>query len=83
MRKFVMALLALVLMFGGFSVTAYATDCTKDTLADRAGDWVAALGKKGIEKDQILAKRKAGRVITCAQREAQKSGEAMKRKLGF
>ncbi len=83
MRKFAMAFLVLVLMFGGFSVAAYAEDCTQDTPLDRAGDWAATLGKKGIEKDQVLARRRAQRFMNCAQKEAQKAGNDVKKKLGF
>lgn len=90
MRKFMTVFFALVLVLGGFSMTAYAADCTRDTSVDRAGDWVATLGKKGLEKEQVLAKRKADRVIACSQREAeriskemQKAGNDMKKKLGF
>ncbi|MFH1800101.1 MAG: hypothetical protein ABH891_04545 [Candidatus Omnitrophota bacterium] len=90
MRKLIMALFILALMLGGLSVTAYAADCGKDTLVDQAGDWFGTLGKKGMEKDQILAKRKADRLLVCAKREAekaakevQKSSKDMKKRLGF
>ena len=90
MRKLVIAFFVLTLMAGGLSVTAYAMDCTKDNPVDQAGDWFATLGKQGVEKDQILAKRKADRVAICAKKEAQKAGQEakkagndMKKKLGF
>jgi len=90
MRKFIIAFFVTVLMLGGFTLTAYAADCTKDTPIDQAGDWFGTLGKQGAEKDQILLKRKADRLGACARREAekvmkeaQKSGSDMKRKLGF
>ena len=87
MRKFVMSFIVFTLMFGGVS---HAADCTKDTPIDRAGDWLGTLGKKGMEKDQILAQRKADRMVACGKREAekvmteaQKAGNDMKKKLGF
>jgi hypothetical protein len=90
MRKLVIAFFVVVLMLGGLSMTVYAADCTKDTPIDQAGDWLGTLGKQGVEKDQILAKRKADRVGACAKREAekamkeaQKAGNDMKKKLGF
>ena len=90
MRKLVIAFFVLVLMLGGLSMTAYAADCTKDTPIDQAGDWFATLGKQGLEKDQVLAARKADRLGACAKKEAekaaaaaQKAGSDMKKKLGF
>jgi hypothetical protein len=79
MRKLVIAFFVLALMLGGISVTAYAMDCTKDTPIDQAGDWFATLGKQGMEKDQILAKRKADRLAICAKKQAQEAGKAVKK----
>ncbi len=89
MRKLVIAFFSLTLMAG--STMAYAAvDCTKDNPVDQAGDWFATLGKKGIEKDQVLSARKGDRVIACTKREADKAmkaagkaGNGMKKKLGF
>ncbi len=84
MRKFVIASFVLALMLGGFSMTAYAAvDCTKENWVDQAGDWFATRGKNGLEKDQVLAARKADRITKCTQREAEKAGKDMKKKLGF
>jgi len=90
MRKFVIAFFVFALVIGGISMTAYAADCTKDNPIDQAGDWLATLGKQGMEKDQVLVKRKADRVAACTRREAekaakeaQKAGNDMKKKLGF
>jgi len=89
MRKLVIAFFVFTLMLGGVSV-AFAADCTKDTPFDQAWDWATTLGKQGLEKDQILVKNKADRVAVCTKKEAekaaaeaQKAGEAMKKKLGF
>jgi hypothetical protein len=90
MSKFVVVFFALALMLGGISMTAYAADCTKDTPFDKVWDWGTTIGKKDMEKNQVLAKNKADRVAACTKREAekaakaaQKAGEDMKKKLGF
>ncbi len=90
MRRFAIVFSVLTLVLGGVSVIAYAADCMKDTAADRAGDWLATLGKTGLEKDQVLSARKAGRMGACAQKMAKeaadaasKAGNDMKKKLGF
>ena len=78
------------MMLGSVSAGYAAVDCTKNTPIDEMGDWVATLGKKDMEKDQVLVKRKADRVAACAKREAEKAAKAaqkaggdMKKKLGF
>lgn len=90
MRKLVIAFFVLALMLGGLSVAAYAADCTKDTGFDKVWDWATTMGKKDMEKDQILVKNKADRVAACTKREAEKAakeaekaGKDMKKKLGF
>lgn len=91
MRKLVIALFVFTFMLGGLSMTAYAAvDCTKDNWMDQAGDWFMTRGKNGLEKDQVLAKRKAERITACTKREAEKAmkeagkaGGDMKKKLGF
>ncbi|MFH0985351.1 MAG: hypothetical protein V1882_07420 [Candidatus Omnitrophota bacterium] len=90
MRKFMTAFFVLTLMFASTSTVVFAADCSKDTPIDQVGDWVATLGKKDMEKDQILVRRKADRVLACTKREAekaakevQKSANDMKKKMGF
>jgi hypothetical protein len=90
MRKFMIAFFVLTMLLGGLSVTAYASNCGKDTPIDQIGDWFGTLGKEGMEKDQVLVKRNADRMLACANREAEKaakevekSGNEMKKKLGF
>ena len=90
MRKLVMTFFIFVLMLGGLSMTVYAADCGKETMIDQAGDWFGTFGKKGMEKNQILARRKADRLLACAKRktqkaakEARKSSEDMKKRLGL
>ena len=68
MRKFVVVFFVLVLMLGGISAAAFATNCYKDTSMDKTGDWFATIGKKGIEKKQILTKRKYSRILACMQK---------------
>lgn len=52
--------------------------CKEDALT-KLGDTVATLGKKGLEKDQILAQRGAERAAECAK----KKGGEMKKSLGL
>ena len=70
MRKFVVAFFIFVLMSGALPADAYVKVCyrNKDTTMEKAGDWFATLGKKGIEKNNILAKRKYDRFTACVQR---------------
>jgi hypothetical protein len=70
MRKSVIAMLALALMLGGVATAAYAKNCymIRDTSVDKTGDWFATLGKKGMEKNRILAKRKHDRFIACVEK---------------
>lgn len=39
---------------------------------NRVGDWFATIGKKGAEKEKILAERKAQRTAKRAEKEAKK-----------
>jgi hypothetical protein len=70
MRKFAIAFFVLVLMFGELSANAYVKVCyrNKDTAMEKAGDWFATLGKKGMEKNNILAKRRHDRFTACVQK---------------
>ncbi|MFH1208467.1 MAG: hypothetical protein V1673_02770 [Candidatus Omnitrophota bacterium] len=70
MRKFVVVFFVLALMSGGVSATAYPTNCFKEreTSINKTGDWFAALGKNGMEKKRILAKRRHDRVMDCARK---------------
>lgn len=90
MRKLVIAFFVMALMLGSVTAVYAAVDCTKDNWADQAGDWFATRGKNGLEKDQVLAARKADRITKCTKREAEKAlkeagkaGNDMKKKLGF
>ena len=90
MRKIFFVFFVFALMLGGVSMTVYATDCGRVTPIDQAGDWLATLGKQGMEKNQVLAKRKADRLAACTKKQSEESAEAakkagndMKKKLGF
>lgn len=77
MRKSVVTFVFLALMLGGIPMTAYATDCTKDTLVDKFGDWFGNLGKKEKTKNRNIATRKANRLAACAEKEAKKAAKAV------
>ncbi len=62
----------------------------KETVFDQVGDWGATLGKSGLEKDKILAERKAQRMqrhmekmTKEAAKDAEKAGKDLKKKMGF
>lgn len=87
MKKLIIPLFILSILLGG--APAYADECG-NTPVDRVGDWLATLGKKDAEKQQILIKRKADRNLACAQKklekasqDAQKAAADMKKKIGF
>lgn len=73
------------------SVPAFAADAEcKENILDGAWDWYTTLGKKGMEKDQILAQNKADRLKRCVQAAAKKAGDEAdkaaadaKKKFGF
>ena len=82
MRKFLLAFFVLTLTLGGVSTTAYATDCTKENLGDKFGDWFGTLGKKEKRKARILASHKANRLAACSEKQAQEAAEAAKKSSG-
>lgn len=68
----VLVIAMLVLSFAG-------CDACQETVFTKLGDTVATIGKSGLEKDKVLAERKANRAAKCAN---QKAGE-LKKKMGF
>ncbi len=69
-----------LLVFGLLSMTlAGCGDPCKENALTKLGDSIATIGKQGVEKDKVLAARTADRAAACAA----KTGEAMKKKLGF
>lgn len=78
------------LIAAGSTQAVFAGNEYKDNPIDATGDWFATMGKQGLEKDQILAQRKATRTAKHAEaqakkmgKEAEKAGGDMKKKLGF
>lgn len=60
MRKAVVGVLVAALV--GLAAPAYAAQApTQDTIVDQIGDWFATIGKSGMEKDSLLAKRRMER----------------------
>jgi len=91
MKRILTLILILAVAFAAQPIDkAYASMEYKDNVIDQAGDWAATLGKSGVEKEQVLAQRKAERLKKHAERmaakkakEAEKAGKEMKKKMGF
>ena len=87
MKKY--AVLFLTMLF--LCAPAYAADVNcKDNILDNAWDQYTTLGKKGMEKDQILAQNRADRLKRCLGMSAKKAADAAsktsteeKKKLGL
>ena len=77
MRKFVAAFFVLIFMSIGIPMTAYATDCTKDSLVDQFGDWFGNLGKKENTKKRNITIRKANRLADCTEKQAKETPKAV------
>ena len=84
----IMAVLAVMLSVAPIS-SVFAAQC-QDNPFDKMGDWAATMGKQGMDKDTILASRKAKRAAACAERmakqaskDAGKAAADAKKKLGF
>ncbi|OGW82307.1 MAG: hypothetical protein A3G33_11425 [Omnitrophica bacterium RIFCSPLOWO2_12_FULL_44_17] len=90
MKRLATLFFVMSLMFSSLPMNVcYAAEYQENVL-DKIVDSFATMGKKGLEKDQILAQRKADRVKRYAeqeakriQKEAGKAGKDMKKKLGF
>lgn len=74
MKKIGLWLVALAISF-----SLMGCDACKENLLDKTGDWVATIGKDGMEKEKVLAERKAKRAAKCAEQK----GAEMKKKMGF
>ena len=69
-----------LMMFAFLSVSFMGCgDPCKDGVLSKLGDSIATLGKKDLEKERVLAERKANRAAACAE----KKGGEMKKGLGF
>ncbi len=75
MKKYWMILAVAVL---SFSLMGCGDPC-KENVFSKLGDSLATMGKKGMDKDKILAERAADRAAKCAE----KKGGEVKAKLGF
>jgi hypothetical protein len=76
-----MKYLAVVLI--GLAALLIATPVyANDNVLDKAMDWCATVGKSDMDKDVILAKRRAQRTAKHARKAAQKSGKHLKKDLG-
>ena len=62
--------LAIGLSLGAVSISA--TPVYADNVVENLGDWMATMGKKDLEKQAILAQRKAQRQAARAQKETRK-----------
>ena len=90
MKRFVTLFFIMSLMFSNLSVSVCYAGEYQENVLDKVGDSLATMGKKGLEKDQILAQRKAERLARHAEREAkkmqkeaEKAGKDAQKKLGF
>ena len=92
MKRFMTVFFVFALMFSALPLTTvcYAASGYEDNALDQAGDWFATLGKKDLEKNRILAERKAARMARHAEKEAQKAakeaekaGGDLKKKFGM
>lgn len=70
-------LMAAMLVVASPSHVAHAA--SQDTIVDQVGDWFATVGKSGMDKDTILAKRKAERTAERAEKGLKKAGKDMEK----
>ena len=73
-RRWVLALAVAATLAGGPVVYA-ADSMSQDTPIDAFMDWSATFGKKGAEKDAIIAQRKAERAAKRAAKAASKQAK--------
>lgn len=71
--------LGLLLLLAVMSVSLTACNACEENALDKLGDTLSTIGKDGLEKEKVLAERKAKRAAKCAE---SKAGE-MKKKMGF
>ena len=69
--RWIVGLTMAALLAGGPAV--YAAEVGKDNPIDALMDWSATFGKKGAEKDAIIAQRKAERAAKRAAKHADKT----------
>ena len=90
MKKFV-ALMMVLSVWASFHPTmvSYAAErgasaqafehASDQSIFNRATDWFATVGKSGVEKQAILAERKAKRAARRLEKEARKAGKETKK----
>ena len=90
MKRLVTLFFVMSLMFSSLPISVCYAGEYRENVLDKMSDSIATMGKKGVEKDQILAERKAKRMQRYGEREAkrmqkeaQKAGNDTKKKLGF
>ncbi|MGB2601100.1 MAG: hypothetical protein WBD00_04625 [Candidatus Omnitrophota bacterium] len=87
MRKVITLLVVFAMVLGMFTVCeaqrsgGQQADVTKDSVIDKAGDWIATRGKTPEEAKAIRADRKAERTLKRAQKEAEKAKKAMEKEM--
>ena len=84
MRKGVICFLAILLAVSAFGQSAaQAASTGEDTIIDKAGDWMATMGKSPEDRDAILTERKADRVAKRLRKaiddSAKKAGNEMEK----
>ncbi|MDD5217961.1 MAG: hypothetical protein PHN49_11225 [Candidatus Omnitrophica bacterium] len=90
MKRFLVLMLALMLVWTSIPLVSYAATEYKETALDKTWDWATTLGKQGLEKDRIIVqnksermKRHAEKIAKQAQKDAGKAAKDMKKKMGF
>ena len=74
MRRVVLGLVLAGIMSAAVPVYA-AQSVGNDTAIDQVGDWVATLGKSGLEKEALLTQRKAQRAAKRAEASARRQAK--------
>ncbi|MCM8775295.1 MAG: hypothetical protein NC930_02940 [Candidatus Omnitrophica bacterium] len=70
---------AFLLIFSSVPMHMTLADEYQDTIFDKMSDWASTWGKKGLEKDKILARRRADRVAKQAAKDAEKTKKEAKK----
>lgn len=79
MKRLIGVLCVVAFMFLATPINFAYAGPADDNVLDKAGDWAATIGKQGVEKDQILATRKADRMKKRAEIEAKKAAKKAER----
>ena len=71
--------IGLIILVAVLALPLAGCDACKDNVLTGLGDTLATIGKDGLEKEKVLAERKAGRAAKCAEQK----GAEMKKKMGL